>query len=167
MSRVTGDVVVIFEDDDYYSKGWVQWCVEALENCVAAGDSHTHYYHLTSGRYRVTKHPNRSSLACTAFKRSQIPLLIEACSRDQGIDLRFWRALRQRQRATTLRSNRCPMVVGMKGYHHANETPGMGAGHRDAYYPKGQNNSREKQTRILLRQLVGEEAASIFTGLIN
>lgn len=50
--KVTGDLVVIFEDDDWYDPKWVETCVNNISNGYDLfGQGKFFYYHLPSGGY--------------------------------------------------------------------------------------------------------------------
>lgn len=155
LPMVEGDLIVIFEDDDYYPPTWVEECVRAIESGVDAfGDARSHYYHLGLKRYRIFNHSDRASLSTTAFKRELVPTLIAGCLSHKAIDIRFWRKLRELEKPTLLRDDPTPLVVGLKG---GPGLPGMGVGHIERLYL---NHPSEADTEdyTVLRKLIGEEA---------
>jgi len=163
LPKVTGEAVVIFEDDDYYTRRWVEWCAGALERHQAAGDGHTHYYHLRTGGYRRgPARKNTASLCCTAFRTEQIPRLIEECYRNHLIDHRFWDSLNEAGVPVKIRQDATPMVVGIKGLPG---TPGMGKGHRASHYAS-HSTIDNLQTRVILRLLVGEDLSRQYLELM-
>jgi hypothetical protein len=156
LPKVAGELVVIFEDDDYYPSSWVAECVRAVEaGAQAFGDHRSHYYHLSLNRYRVYLHPRRASLSTTAFKRHLIPTLIDQCCQERFIDIRFWRELNKKGAAITLRDDAAPLVVGFKG---GPGLPGIGSGHSEGPYRDGLAWP-DTPCRSLLATLIGRQAA--------
>lgn len=77
LSRVTGDAVVIFEDDDWYDKNWVAKCVENLGSVDLFGQGLFHYYHIPSSGY-ILKNVDHvhAPLHATSFKSSLISRIL-------------------------------------------------------------------------------------------
>jgi glycosyltransferase involved in cell wall biosynthesis len=75
LPRVSGDVVVFMEDDDYYAPGWIEWCVEALETASRVGQRGIRYYHLPSGAHHSVGPKNKiyhTALGASALRRSEL-----------------------------------------------------------------------------------------------
>ena len=155
LPKTSGDIVVIAEDDDYYSPDWVTECVNGLNlGAVAFGDIHSHYYHLGLGRRKVFRHPGRSSLNSTAFRRELIPTLVEACTSEKSIDIRFWRALNDGHVPRAFRDSPNPLVIGLKG---GPGLRGMGIGHLQRTY-LNYDCDTDDENCTLLRSLLGGAA---------
>ena len=92
LPKCTGDIIVVFEDDDHYKPEYVEWCVMMLEDRDLVGEGISRYYHMPTGNY-IEHHtgPHRASLCNTAFRRDLVPLLAECAVENLvGIDARFW-----------------------------------------------------------------------------
>ena len=63
---------IIIENDDYYPDDYVEKVSIALENAQMVGIQTTTLYLLQQNFPRVSQHPGRSSLFCTAFKISAL-----------------------------------------------------------------------------------------------
>jgi len=125
----TGDVIVLWEDDDWYAPTHLERLLVQLATprVLAAGDNKQRYYHVGARRWHV--YQNRGAALCqTGFRRELVPLFREILDRclavdHYGIDSRFWGALSpdQKQLAHTA------TVVGIKGLPGRR---GLGVGHR-------------------------------------
>lgn len=155
LPRITADLIVFAEDDDYYPPDWVETCVNALGNfdVFAFGDTRSHYYHLGYRRYRVFKHSKRASLSTTAINTSIVGMLLDACTSEKMIDNRFWRALAEQGVPRIFRDDPAPQVVGLKG---GPGLEGLGYGHSHRCYHL-HNSTRDKDYSVL-RSLIGDEA---------
>ena len=183
LPKVTGDVVVIFEDDDHYHPGWVEWCVSTLENYDVAGESATRFYHLPTKGYAVVGTGEcRSSLCNTAFRRELIPMLLaEVKENFIPIDLHFWAsAVKARKRVlcnpgpgTSCHKPPCthkncgvagdgpPLyVTGMKGLPG---TKGMSFSHNPNYYRQFHTDDGRFS---MLRWWVGDDDAERYLEMI-
>lgn len=140
LDRVTGDIVVIAEDDDWIAEDHIERCVEGLRKRAAYGCPALNYFNVAHRCWVAMK--NRGSALCqTAFRRELIPEMRAAAQAahsagDFSIDGRFW-AHRQREAKGAM------TVIGIKGLPG---TPGLGIGHR----PK---HSRGWRPDPLFRQL--------------
>lgn len=160
LDQVTGDAVVVFEDDDWYHPKWVEYCVERLQKFPMVGELHTRYYHLPLRKHRDMETARRASLCNTAFRPEMIPHLRGACAAGHlGVDARFWANALLDGNPSHL--NRGPLfyVVGMKGLPGR---PGMGAGHNANFYmtPRDDNYA-------VLRSWVGEDDAAHYIELMK
>lgn len=96
LSRCTGDAVVIFEDDDYYPKDWVEICAKELESNDIFGQYLTYMYHVGVGGYGKKRSSNNASaLHSTSFKSKYIKTfinIIEECKKENNpfIDVKIW-----------------------------------------------------------------------------
>lgn len=160
LEQVTGDAVVVFEDDDWYHPLWVEYCVEKLQQFPMVGELHTRYYHLPLRKYRDMETRARSSLCNTAFRPEMGKFLRTAYEAGHvGIDARFWaEAIRH---GTKYHLNPGPQwyVVGMKGLPGR---PGMGAGHRANFY-----RNRPDTDEVVLRSWIGDYDADHYLRLLQ
>lgn len=149
LDAVTGDVVVVVEDDDYYLPTHIEECVRGLQRQPAYGCASLVYFNV-SKRCHIQM-PNRGSALCqTAFRAELIPELRRSAQEamaagDFGIDGRFWAS-------RTHMASGPQTVIGIKGL---TGTPGLGIGHR----PKSKPNRRWRPDPNLehLRQLIGAD----------
>lgn len=134
LQAVTGDYILIIEDDEYYAPAYVEEMVKRLDQYEAVGICHSKYYHLDGG-YKVHDNVEHASLAQTAFRKEQIPLLKSALPGDPYIDLRFWKKLRDKKIPNIIFDDGDkPIYVGIKGLPGR---CGIGAGHNiNAYSNK-------------------------------
>lgn len=123
--HVTGDVVLIMEDDDYYRPDHIAVCVERLQKHRATGCTWLNYYNL---RLRSWKRIRNScaALCNTAMSVDCLPMLERAAgdALAQGIyhvDRLFW------QQVGKAGLHQQETVIGIKGL---DGMPGIGIGHK-------------------------------------
>lgn len=149
LDAVTGDAVVIVEDDDHYSPGHLAACRVGLQANPAYGCSWLIYFNVAHRCW--VKMANRGSALCqTAFRADLIPEMLAAAREASAagkfnIDGRFWA---NRTRMATGQQT----VIGIKGLPG---TPGLGIGHRPKSYPG--RNWRPDPKLEHLRKLIGED----------
>jgi len=154
LQHVTGELVAIVEDDDWYAPTYLERAVAMLEDADLVGSSCQRYYHVQHRCWRVFK--NRGASLCqTAFRRELVPLLLEVareCMADgtYGIDGAFW--ARAAKAGYRLKNPSMPDgVVGIKGLPGS---PGLGIGHRPNLTDKW---VVDEDSRVL-REWVGSDA---------
>ena len=131
LAFVKGDIVLFFEDDEYYAPGYINAMVMALEASMIAGISKAKYYHLpTRGWYR-NANDRHASLAQTAIRAAALPVLMEVIGQnhDPFIDIKLWAKLKHLGKLFPDDEN--PLFVGMKGMPGR---PGIGGGHKENLY---------------------------------
>lgn len=150
LDAVTGDVVVIVEDDDHYLTTHIAECVKGLAKQPVYGCPTLKYYNIAHRMY-VRMRNKGSALCQTAFRRELIPAMQDAARRaiaanDFGIDGRFWSP--RIGLATGAQT-----VVGIKGLPG---TAGLGIGHR----PKSGRGKlwRKDPDMKVLRAWIGNDA---------
>lgn len=147
LPRVSGDVVVIIEDDDYYRPNHLEVCVDRLKHHGATGCTWLNYYNVELKAWRRIKN-SCAALCNTAFHVEHLPQL-EQAAKDalaQGIyhiDRLFWRAV------GNAGLHEQETVIGIKGL------PGMagiGIGHKpgNGWTPDGSGRK--------LREWLGNDA---------
>jgi glycosyltransferase involved in cell wall biosynthesis len=152
LDRVTGDAVVLVEDDDLYQPDHLTACAEGLSEAPAYGCPKLSYYNVQH-RMWVNMRNKGSALCQTAFRAGLIPDMRAAAqaafdANDFYIDRRFWAS---RQAMATGRQT----VIGIKGLAG---TPGLGIGHRPRSGP-GKRWMRDPTGKVL-RQWIGEDAGN-------
>lgn len=165
-AMVTGDLVVIWEDDDYYTPAHLQTLERLLDDQDAVGHELQRYYHLPTSQYLVCV--NKGSALCqTGFRRELLPLFEKACRDAQakdsrGVDAMFWRYARHRSRKLrTLLYRKGLTTVGMKGLPGRE---GLGIGHRPG---KTGHNWKDDSDGQMLTAWLGHEAAGHYLCLIH
>src|SRR5690606_7440485 len=94
---VTGDVVVVFEHDDYYKPEHIEVQLRHLAGKKAAGSINQRYYNVAARKYIMMRNIG-SALCNTAFTADLIPAMRSACERaiqkgSYGVDRMFWDSL--------------------------------------------------------------------------
>lgn len=150
LDAVTGDIVVIVEDDDHYAPNHIAACVAGLKRWPAYGCARLLYYNVEHRCW--VQMANRGSALCqTAFRRELIPEMQRAAREameagSYGIDGRFWASRRHMAIGPQT-------VIGIKGLPG---TPGLGVGHRPSSKP-GRQWRPDPEMKIL-RQMIGADA---------
>jgi glycosyltransferase involved in cell wall biosynthesis len=151
LSVVTGDIIVVVEDDDWYHPAYLETCAKRLQTTGATGDRILRYYHVPQRIY-ITMNNRGSALAQTSLRREYLPFMQKAAmaaltKEDYNIDSRFWSTLASSD--YTLHND--GQVIGMKGLPGRQ---GLGIGHR----PNHKRPWRNDPTGKMLRHWLGEEA---------
>jgi len=129
IKEVGADLVMIVEDDDWYSPEYIERMREWFlgGEIQIAGERDTLYYHVGCRQWRQNWHPGHASLCSVSFHIDIIDKIIsiaESC-RGTGIDFAIFRNPWPKHAIKLLESNLC---VGIKG------APcfrlGIGSGHR-------------------------------------
>lgn len=152
LERVTGDLVVIFEDDDWYAADWVERCVAGLADADLFGQLRICNYHVRCGGIMDSREGRANCpLHATAFHARMRERLfgLPWGERKPRLDVSLW-ALDVRKQ-TTLALH----VVSMKGMPG---TAGYSVAHSPRYY------RRFDRDGSLLRSLIGEEDARVYAG---
>jgi len=156
LSMVTGDVVFICEDDDWFHPTYFKRLLKVLEDYPLAGVAPALYYNVHYRRARAPKGRHHASLGATAFRASMIPKLKNACRCNKPFfDLRFWRQYREshigKWQSTLLRNVKQKdgtfLHVGLKGLPGQR---GYGIGHR--------NGGKQDPDLKLLKFWIGKDA---------
>ena len=147
LERVSSDIVIIIEDDDWYRADHIERCIEGLNSAPVYGCNWLNYYHVRDRRWVEMR--NRGAALCqTAFYRAEINRMRQAAreAHKQGsytIDGRFWAGIESY--ATGVQT-----VVGIKGFYSS----GLGVGHRSHSRMKWQSDPRYKT----LYEWIGDDA---------
>lgn len=125
LKKVTGDIVVIFEDDDWYSQNWVELCVRGLETSNLFGQGLFAYYHIPSGGYFLEEiSVLHAPLHATAFRSEIIDDILKIDDVRRGtkpiLDVYIWNTIKNKPRTiNSVRSNVSTIntreVVSLKG----------------------------------------------------
>lgn len=145
--HVTGDYVVVMEDDDAYLPQHLETCVKRLENHKATGCVWLNYYNLRHRKWRRIRN-SCAALCNTAFRRECLPMLADAAREAMAlgmyhVDRLFWK----RVGAEGLHEEET--VIGLKGLAGIE---GIGIGHRPGH------GWRPDPAGKKLREWIGEAA---------
>ena len=127
LEHVTGDVVVIWEHDDWYHPEHLEVCRIRLEYAGATGSITQRYYNVEHRAYIVMRNIG-SALCNTAFHADLIDHMRKACrtafdKNSIGVDRHFWDSLPTDEKDV----HAINTVVGIKGLPGRK---GLGMGHR-------------------------------------
>lgn len=96
LDHIAYDNIFIMEDDDWYSKHYIEFLLPFLQNNDLVGVNLITYYHLTGRTWKTGKPKSHTALAQTAFTPRAIPSLRKICEsghweiRERGIVDRHW-----------------------------------------------------------------------------
>ena len=164
--HATGDIIVIWEHDDWYPADYLATCVASLSRpgVWITGTRRQRYYHLPSRRSIIMRNVG-SALCNTALRAEALPILALAASSaarggSYGIDRRLW---------TRIPDNRQhlhdePGVVGIKGLPGR---PGLGMGHRPDAATKRKRHWQADPAGATLRDWVGEADAAAYQAIVE
>lgn len=149
LDAVTGDAVVIFEDDDYYRPDHIAACVAGLKRWSAYGCPRLLYFNVEHRCW--VQMANRGAALCQTAFRAELIQDMRRAAQDAivagsfGIDGRFWSS-------RTHMANGAQTVIGIKGLAG---TPGLGIGHRPKSKP-GRRWQPDPEMNVL-RQMIGAD----------
>lgn len=145
--EITGDVVIVAEDDDMYHANHIEVCLRRLQSTKATGCIWMRYYNLkVRGWRRIIN--GCSTLSNTAFRVECLPDLERSCKEAKArgiyhIDRLFWDKVGREG------LHEEETVVGIKGLPGM---PGIGIGHKlDAPWNPDKSGAK-------LREWLGPEA---------
>lgn len=114
LKEVTGDVLFLIEDDDYYAPEYLETMVKLLETSEIAGLSNSKYYHLGAG-HRFMYNYEHSSLCTTAIRKSQLKRLYRAVNSGHFyFDIQMWKSCKEDGVSMALLAN-TKLSIGIKG----------------------------------------------------
>ncbi len=150
---ITGEKIVVCEDDEYYAPGYIEEMARRLDQAEVVGVCENRYYHLPTGGYCTHSNRTHASLAQTAFRASSFAAefadLLRAESED-FLDIRLWRRIEGTGRGLLFTDHERPLYVGIKGLPGR---PGIGIGHDGTRYV-----TYDTPDRAELRRLIGADA---------
>ena len=152
---IKGDIILIFEDDDWYGPKYIETMVEHLRTHHLVGEGFARYYHVKAGKYYRVDNREHASFCQTGFTRDILHLFEKSIPGDPYIDMRFWLKFAKDHKFLFFDENdnmqlHCSLK-GLKG------RKGIGTGHdwNSHYYLKDSNHQQ-------LIKWVGEENAKIY-----
>lgn len=148
LERVTGDIILVIEDDEYYSPEYLSTMVKLLESASIAGLSNSRYYHLQAPGWKFMNNYQHASLCQSAIRKEALPLLVDAVhSGEYYFDIQLWKKALETGASSVLLSN-TNLSIGIKGMPGRS---GLGAGHEMIGY-KGDRDM------TMLNQWLGDDA---------
>jgi hypothetical protein len=115
LKYVTGDVLYVFEDDDFYAPQYIEKTLPLLSSAEIVGLGESKYYYTHIPGSIVLSNFGHASLSQTAIRSSLIPMLKEAIySQNFYIDIELWKYARERNVPWALLHN-TTLGVGLKG----------------------------------------------------
>jgi hypothetical protein len=125
---ITGNKILIMEDDEYYAPGYIAEMSFRLRDHEVVGINTGKYYHLPTSRYTMKKGMPHASLAQTGFRSSFLPEFVKCLDGNFYIDQRIWKKVGKRNWSGLFDDGDDMLYVGMKGLPGR---AGIGYGHRD------------------------------------
>jgi hypothetical protein len=145
LPHITGDKVLIIEDDEYYAPGYVAEMSRHLDTHEVVGIMDSKYYHLPTGGYTTCGNTRHASLAETGFRKSFLPTferIVNEGSKPRWIDDRLWAHVKAGGVDHELFLDpHVPLYVGMKGLPGRS---GIGVGHKESIYHRKDDAARTK-----------------------
>lgn len=156
LEAVTGDVVVMFEDDDIYLPNHIEESVKVLQRQNAAGCSSLRYFNLEH-RCWIEMRNKGSALCQTSFRREALNLMRNMANEclitnSYCLDQKFWGV-------GQWTSNLPQTVIGLKGLPGV---AGLGIGHRPDFKKRGWVSDPSLSK---LKEWVGEDIVRPYTEL--
>jgi hypothetical protein len=138
---ITGDKILIIEDDEYYAPEYIEEMSRRLDQHEVVGLRDYKYYHLPTGGYIVNANRTHANLAETAFRNSFLYEMRETLNAaDTFIDLRIWQ--RAGNRGYRFNDSGKSLFLGIKGLPGR---AGIGIGHNPDIY-RNQSDSSDRAT---------------------
>ncbi len=112
---ITGDGIVWWENDDWYSPVWIEWCEKCLGLYDIVGQGNALYYNVGQRWWSDCKNTRHASLCQTAIRREMLPFLLNLMKGydNQFFDTRLWRL--DKRRHLDLPNEAGKLVIGIKG----------------------------------------------------
>lgn len=147
LSKATGEIILIMEDDDWYHKSYVESMVHFLNFTPVVGECNAKYYNIQHRNFKPMLNYEHASLCQTGIRRVLLPYLERAIhSGELYIDIVFWKMIRAEKVPHFFFSdvNLCVGIKGMPG------KMGIGVGHKPiGFTPDGAG--------FKLAELIGED----------
>lgn len=150
------DMVILFEDDDFYAPNWVETCVKNLGDgkCDLFGEGRAVYYNVRDRWWFEHGNMSHASLCSTALTRRLYPLALKLCNDPNPfLDDRLWKAAHANRRRILdpVSNGGKRLVVGIKAMPGK---AGYGGGHQ-----KVDKNARQDPQGTKLISLIGTDCS--------
>lgn len=144
MDRVSPDDLVVFwEDDDWYSPKWLSEIARRAGAAELVGESHAIYYNVRTRRVSHLGNDTHASLRCSAIRGAALDTFREVLETPyKYYDMRLWR---KHPEGAVFKTR---LTVGMKGLPGR---PGIALGH------DGRKGEFDRDGEVL-RSLIGDDA---------
>jgi len=151
---ITGDAIAFIEDDDWYSRNYLEVAAKRLQSDNGygmIGEGRALYYNVRNSRWHLHTNDEHASLAQTVIHRCAFADLAKAVEHDDDpfIDVRLWRNSNYTRKVFLPEPDR-PTLVGIKGIYE-----GYGIGHSRPLPNKD-------KTREYFYYLVGREEGRVY-----
>jgi len=176
VKKVTGDAVVVMEDDEYYSPRYIEEMARRLDHYEIVGIGRSKYYYVPTGGYIRHDNLGHASLAQTAFRSSFMYEFRSILNGDSFLDVRLWTIVNGPRASLCDARNRSErerrtkdgrgiifddgeencLYLGIKGMPGR---AGIGSGHKPQAYGK------HDKDRSILKKWIGVEAATVYMQL--
>jgi len=139
---ITGDKIIIIEDDEYYAPEYLAGMAARLAYHEVVGIKNSKYYHLPSGGHCTHSNGSHASLAQTAFRSASLPAFKRCLDMrsQQFLDIRLWQRTYRTLRGF-LFIDEPPLYLGIKGLPGR---PGIGIGHDEKQYREFDTPARDR-----------------------
>lgn len=128
LPKVTGSIIAVIEDDDWYAPNYLEQNIAMLGSTKAIGETLNRYYNVKVPGHQTMPNTVHSSLASSLFRKELMPIMDRAVnSGELYFDVMFWRALTDKGIARSFHTG-TGLYVGMKGLPGK---PGITGSHRD------------------------------------
>jgi hypothetical protein len=167
---VTGDVILIIEDDDWYHPNYIKTVAEKFEQHLPneegkfphlVGGAIAIYYNINNYSYMIHNNIHHASLCQTAFSsklKPQFNIMAKFFVTQRWFDGQLWRHAKC-NKLTYL--NKTPLTIGIKGLMGR---PGAGEGH-SSYLQNKTMPFIDEQPFELLEKWIGKEDVQIYKSM--
>lgn len=151
--KVEGDAIIFFEDDDFFTPGWIEWCEKKLERYDLVGEGLALYYNVGRRWWSPCANRMHASLCQTAITRVMYEPLVNVIRAHNcpWFDTQLWKI--ECNKFLELPKDGERRLIGIKGMPGKN---GYSREHRK-FDPRGCN--RDPSMRKLW-ELIGKDAAA-------
>jgi hypothetical protein len=152
LGLIKGDIIIIWENDDYYAPTWIEWCVDKLKHADLVGEGRNLYYNVRNRWWFDHGNTSHASLCATAMTSRVLPQLLQECNRSSNpwLDDRLWKNCRLPKKVYDPHVSGKRLSIGIKAMPGLK---GYGSGHdKDSGWA-----IRDPELKKL-RSLIGEDA---------
>jgi hypothetical protein len=165
LKAVTGDIVIIIEDDDWYHPNYIKNIAQKFEQPMEenkfphlVGGALGLYYNINNYSYQTYNNIHHASFCQTAFSSNLIPQVSATANfflKETWLDIKLWKFARCNKLTYLSKS---PLTIGIKGLPGR---PGAGEGHK--FYLKNKTMPFvDEQPFEMLEKWIGTEDVQIY-----
>ena len=151
VSQIKGDIILFFEDDDYYAPNYIETYCNYLKKYALVGEGCARYYHVPAQKYARLSNRNHASLAQTGFRKELLELFKSTLVGDPYVDLRFWKKASKYGCLFLDTEDKLKLHCSLKGLPGRK---GIGIGHNKNFRPYVPDKNYK-----MLKRWVGEDNA--------